>query len=204
MDRSPVRGVYLFVYLYVYLFTQVVPTGTAIPLARLVSSTRLWYQTVQEKQRWVSAAFWHLRCSRGSCLTWYGGCARLGSSLLCLELFISRCLKRVDTRPVRSVMELKITATLAGCAVQMGHESDLLLCASFNSRRAFQWRHHSQPILRANDKAREDALLLGWRVWWIIVTERVCRSGIALEACFHNSQELTSWTQWTMSYLFNL
>ena len=79
-----------------------VPEGCADwnsnPVGASVSSIPLWYPTAHEKQLWVSVECWPLRCSRESCLTWSGGCARLGSSRLCLELFISRYLKQVDTR----------------------------------------------------------------------------------------------------------
>lgn len=75
---------------------KVVPTGIVTQLTSLVSSTPLWYRTVQEKLRSVSAEYWHRRFSKELCLTWSGGCALLGSSLRSSEFFISRHLKQVD------------------------------------------------------------------------------------------------------------
>ena len=75
---------------------KVVPTGIVTQSTSLVSSTPLWYRTVQEKLRSVFAEYWHRRFSRESCLTWSGGCALLGSSPRSSEFFISRHLKQVD------------------------------------------------------------------------------------------------------------
>lgn len=81
---------------FLWFFLKVVPIGTATRWASLVSSTPPWYRTVQERLRSACAEFWRRRCSRESCLTWCGGCAHLGSSPRCSELFISKRLKQAD------------------------------------------------------------------------------------------------------------